>query len=99
MRKIWELNDFANQCGYFYNAYLEKGISMNNGYNCRHTECEDTEKDEVTGEEIGRSFSFSCPLACEADQEDFNNTEIDNDGWSKCEEGRFVIPYEKVEEL
>ena len=91
MSKIWDINDFANQCGYFYNAYLEKGVSINNGYNCRHIECEETEINEATGEEIGKCYAFSCPLAYEADQEDFDDPDVDNDGWEEYEEAEKVL--------
>ena len=43
-RAIMPINDFANMCGYFYNAYLRDGISVNNGYNCSHPKCEEDRK-------------------------------------------------------
>lgn len=88
MRKIEELNRFANRCGYFYNAYLEKDISVNNGYNCRHPEQEEYEIED--GEKIGSCYCWSCPLAYEADEEDFLNPEIDNQGY-EFEEMEFVV--------
>jgi uncharacterized protein YfaQ (DUF2300 family) len=85
-RKIEHLNVFANRCGYFYNAYLEKDVSINNGYNCNHPDQEEIETTE-DGEKIGRCFCWSCPLGYEPDEEDFQNPEIDNQGYTyeKCE--------------
>ena len=84
-----KINKFANQCGYFYNAHIEKGITVNNGYNCRHPEQEETET--VDGQEIGRCHCFSCPLGYEADEEDFQNPEIDNNGYEADEEEQFIV--------
>ena len=44
---IMELNDFANHCGYFFNACMQDGIIANNGYNCSHPDQDET---------------WSCPL-------------------------------------
>ena len=39
MQRIYEINELARRCGYFYNAVLfEEGMTYNNGYNCRHPE-------------------------------------------------------------
>lgn len=76
MSKIMEINDFADECGYFYNACVEKNISINNGYNCRHSD--QSQKQEG----IGKCYCWSCPLGYEADEEDFKNPEIDNDGYT-----------------
>lgn len=84
-KTIYQINEFANICGYFYNAYLEKDITANNGYNCRHKDC---------GEEhegVGCCFAWSCPMGFEADEEDFANPEIDKNGYTEHEEGEFII--------
>ena len=103
MPKIYDLNDFANQCGYFYNAYLTpkdpndktfcpgRDPSPNNGYNCRHPDCGEVQ------DGVGCCFAWSCPLGYEADQEDCDNPDIDNDGYTECEEGQFIIPNEDWE--
>lgn len=65
---IMELNDFANHCGYFHNAYLTDDVSLNNGYNCRHEKQE--ERSEDNGKIIGCCYGFSCPLAYAADYDD-----------------------------
>lgn len=87
-KKIEELNVFANQCGYFYNAYIEKNISVNNGYNCNHKEQEEIET--VNGQRIGSCYCFSCPLGNEADEEDFKDMEIDNQGY-EYEEMQYLV--------
>lgn len=89
--KIEDINVFANRCGYFYNAYIEKNISVNNGYNCNHPQQEETET--VESQVIGRCHCFSCPLGCEADEEDFENTEIDNQGY-EYEEMQYLVIHE-----
>ena len=88
-RKIERINDFANRCGHFYNAYIEKNISINNGYNCNHPMQEETET--VNGQEIGKCYCWSCPLGYEADEDDFNNPEIDKNGYEECEEMEFIV--------
>lgn len=89
MSKIIEgINEFANRCGFFYNAYIKKNININNGYNCNHPD--QTEYEEVDGEKIGRCHCFSCPLGYEAGEEDFENPEIDNQGYD-YEEMEFVV--------
>jgi len=87
-KKIESINVFANECGFFYNAFLEKEISVNNGYNCNHSE--QTENESVNGEIIGRCHCYSCPLGYEADEEDFENIEIDNQGY-EYEEMQYIV--------
>lgn len=92
MRKIHQINNFANSCGYFYNAEIEDdNFSCNNGYNCKHPEQGETDINEQTGKEIGKCYAWSCPLGVEADQEDFDDPEIDNDGFDEWEEGEFIV--------
>lgn len=88
-RKIEQINDFANRCGYFYNAYIEKNISCNNGYNCNHPEQDNNEI--IDGQAIGNCYCWSCPLGYEADKEDFQNPEIDKNGWEDYEDNEFIV--------
>ncbi len=77
-KKIEDINRFANRCGYFYNACIEKNISINNGYNCNHPDQEECEEEE--GQKIGKCYCWSCPLGYEADEDDFSSPDIDNQG-------------------
>lgn len=61
--QIMTINEFANRCGYFYNAEFDAD-APNNGYNCKHPE--QTEKQNG----VGCCFQWSCPLAIPADEED-----------------------------
>lgn len=89
MLKAVVFDEFASQCPYFYSYEKEQ---INNYYNCKHPEQEETEKSE-SGEQIGKCYCFSCPLGIEAEQEDLTNKnhpdaakdEIDWDGL--CEDG------------
>ena len=53
-------NEFKNTCGYFYSAYIQKGILCNSGYNCSNPEQKETVI--VDGQEVGCCYSWSCPL-------------------------------------
>jgi hypothetical protein len=76
MTVVMGINDWANRCGFFYNAYLEpadpndknfypgRNPSPNNGYNCRHPEA--YHADDGTG----CCYTWSCPFGFEADEED-----------------------------
>lgn len=92
-RKIYEINEFANICGYFYNAEIEKDFNCNNGYNCIHPEQGETDTNKETGEEIGKCYCWSCPLGYEADEEDFANPDIDKNGYDEddFEEMTYII--------
>lgn len=96
LRKIEAINRFANRCGYFYNACLEKNISTNNGYNCNHPDQQET--DIIDGQKIGKCYCWSCPLGYEPDEEDFINPEIDQNGYDTYEEGNFIVVDECKEE-
>lgn len=87
-RKIMPINSFANKCGYFSNEFIEKGVDVNNGYNCRHANQDEYE--EIEGEKIGKCFSWSCPLCLYADEESFSEDDIDNQGY-EYEENEFVV--------
>lgn len=45
---LMPLNTPANRCGYFFNCCLTKGYedkpAVNNGYNCNHPECGDSDE-------------------------------------------------------
>ena len=91
MRKIHQINNFANSCGYFYNAYIDGDFACNNGYNCNHPNQEETDINDETGESIGKCYAWSCPLGFEADEEDFTNPEIDQNGYTEWEESEFIV--------
>jgi len=97
MNKIYQINDFANQCGYFFNACLntKENFTCNNGYNCRHPQQEEKEHNSETGNNVGMCYAWSCPLGYEADEEDFDDPDIDNDGYQECEEGEFIVADDK----
>ena len=79
MQVLMEINDWANRCGYFFNAYLEKDISLNNGYNCRYPECGHIEQG------VGCCHAGACPFGFEADEEDCINFGLE------YEESNFII--------
>lgn len=80
-RVMMAINCFANMCGYFFNANFDDGcdICPNNGYNCRHPECEE----KFDG--IGCCFSWGCPFGRPADEEDCLEF-----GWD-YEENEFIV--------
>lgn len=93
MKRIFEVNELANVCGYFYNAVIEKNFCCNNGYNCKHEKQEEVSINEETGERIGMCYAWSCPLGYEADKEDFKNPNIDKNGYSQddFEEMKYIV--------
>lgn len=62
---VMPLNRLANRCGYFFNCCRTAGYedkpTVNNGYNCNHPDCGDTD------EGIGKCLASACPLAYPAD--------------------------------
>lgn len=80
-KAILTINNMANLCGYFFNAHFDEDcdICPNNGYNCKHPECEEKEQ------EIGCCYAFSCPLGWEADKEDCEYFGFE------YEEGEFIV--------
>jgi len=88
---LMPINTWANRCGYFFNAYLTpkdpndtgfypgRDPSPNNGYNCRHPECEEV------SDGVGCCHTFSCPLGYEADEEDCEAFGVE------YEEGEFIV--------
>jgi len=91
MRKIHQINNFANVCGYFFNAYMSENFECNNGYNCKHPQQEETDTNEATGKEIGKCYAWSCPLGYEAGEDDFTDIEIDQNGYTEWEESEFIV--------
>jgi hypothetical protein len=87
MKVLMTLNDFANICGYFYNANFDVNAPAcpNNGYNCRHPNQGEAQ------DGVGCCFGWSCPLGeenermYEADEEDCEEFGFD------YEEGQYVI--------
>lgn len=82
MTVLMRLNNFANRCGYFYNAWLDPDSKSqpNNGYNCRHPHCD--EQDDFG---TGCCFAWACPLCCEADEQDCAEFGVE------YEDGEFVL--------
>lgn len=94
MMRIHTVNDFANRCGYFFNAVLdEEDFTCNNGYNCRHPEQQETCHNPETGHDVGMCYGWSCPLGFPPDEEDFTSKSgnIDMNGYDEYEEGEFII--------
>lgn len=66
VQALMNINTMANRCGWFFNACLDDEAESfpNNGYNCRHPECDEVE------DGIGCCHTWSCPLCYEADEQD-----------------------------
>jgi hypothetical protein len=62
--EIMHIDILKERCGYFNSDVPE----VNNGYNCSHPDCEESEMHE--GVEVGKCYAFACPLFPEADHED-----------------------------
>lgn len=75
MCKIIDLNDLTGVCG-----YSESKTGVNNFYGCKHPDCKESEEYEP-GKSMGKCYSFSCPLASEADLKDLKkwNNELYED--------------------
>jgi len=93
MLRIHGINEFANRCGYFFNACLdpEEDCTCNNGYNCRHPGVEETYLNPKTGHKVGMCYGWACPFGFEPDEEDFKSPNIDQNGYEEYEEGEFII--------
>lgn len=91
---ILELNDLANRCGYFHNAYLTDGVALNNGYNCRHPAQEETE--EISGRIYGCCYRFSCPLAYQADISDLIKYGVVDAGTEDTDDDYMIVSDEKT---
>jgi hypothetical protein len=70
-KQLITINALARRCGYF-----NSDTNVNNGYGCDHPNQEQTDLDE-NGEEQGKCYSFSCPIAYEADYEDLQKLDPD----------------------
>lgn len=83
-RAIGDTNAFANICGYFFNVNITNPElpNYNNGFNCNHP-CQ-----EENNHGIGSCYAWSCPLAWQADAEDFKSF-----GWDpeEYEEGDWMV--------
>lgn len=84
MLKAVLFDEFAYCCQYFNSETA-------GGYGCDHPQQQETR--EENGEEVGCCFCWSCPLGCEAEQEDLTDPEDpdavkDNIDWDGlCEDG------------
>jgi len=79
MKVLMEISEWAGRCGYFFNANDEMDIVVNNGYNCRHSECGHIELG------VGGCHAGACPFGYEADEEDCENFGLE------YEEAAFII--------
>ena len=59
------LDELTRICGHFYT----EPFGVNSGYNCNHPECDDGNEDDE-GTRHGSCFSFTCPIAYPADDEE-----------------------------
>lgn len=86
---IKSIDEMIKECGYFYCS--DVSVNVNNGYN--HSYPKQEEYEIVDGVKVGKCYCWSCPLACEADKEDFKNSEIDKNGWdiNDYEEMAFLV--------
>jgi hypothetical protein len=64
MKVLMYIKEWAARCGYLFNAGENTDISINNGYNCQHTQCSWTEKG------VGCCDITSCPFGYESDETD-----------------------------
>lgn len=86
MQVLMTLNDFANRCGYFYNAHFDEDAPCcpNNGYNCRHPK----QGEQVDG--VGCCFAWSCPLSEEGVMNEADKEDCEKYGF-EYEESEFVV--------
>ena len=91
MRKIIDFDSFSNQCEYFYAEDISP--MANNGYNCNHP------KQDYKEFDVGCCYCWTCPFGFEAEEEDFKDKEIDNNGYKKDDyaENEFLVLYSKKE--
>ena len=68
-RKAVPFDTFVGGCNYF-----DGNSDVNNGYGCTHPEQEEKQKGK------GCCFCFSCPLGTPADEESFEEPDIDWNG-------------------
>ena len=85
-RKAIPFDMFAGNCKYF-----DSDADVNNGYGCSHPEQEEKQEGK------GCCFCFSCPLGVPADEESFEEPDIDWDGTEKEDVGEddyIIVPVE-----
>lgn len=75
-RKAVPFDTFVGGCNYF-----DSNSDVNNGYGCTHPEQEEKQKGK------GCCFCFSCPLGTPADEESFEEPDIDWNGTEKEDVG------------
>lgn len=83
-RKAVPFDTFVGGCNYF-----DSNSDVNNGYGCTHPEQEEKQKGK------GCCFCFSCPLGTPADEESFEEPDIDWNGTEKEDVGEddyIIIP-------
>ena len=83
-RKAVPFDTFVGGCDYF-----DSNSDVNNGYGCTHPEQEEKQKGK------GCCFCFSCPLGTPADEESFEEPDIDWNGTEKEDVGEddyIIIP-------
>jgi hypothetical protein len=71
--ELLQIDNLMSKCGYGY--YYEGSPMINNGYNCNHKDCEESE--EVNGKCIGKCYTWSCPIACTAEIDDLKRLDKD----------------------
>lgn len=98
MLKIIHIDELVCKCGHFNSE-----TNVNNGYGCNHPEQEEKEKD-WDGNIQGKCYSFSCPLASEADLEDMKKYDKDlykeykNEEYDPTESGAQYMLYDESDE-
>lgn len=83
-RKAVPFDTFVGGCNYF-----DSNSDVNNGYGCTHPEQEEKQEGK------GCCFCFSCPLGTPADEESFEEPDIDWNGTEKEDVGEddyIIIP-------
>jgi len=72
MRKIIHIDELTDICGFFNSE-----TRVNNCYGCNHPDQESSDIDEDTGLRQGKCYSFSCPVATEADLQDLKELDAE----------------------
>ena len=73
-----QIDDLMYECSYSY----QDDANINSGYNCKHPDQEELEI--INNEKIGKCYSWSCPLAPQADLQDMK--ELDQDLYNEYKE-------------
>lgn len=90
LRKAVPFDTFAGQCKYF-----DCSSDVNNGYGSNHPAQEEKQNGK------GCCFCFSCPLGVPADEESFDEADIDWNGTEKEDVGEddyIIVPIEQEDE-